>query len=119
MSIGSKDQPLFLVRMYCEIRVSSGFSHFGGQLPPVVAGPSSIDVLAEPGSLLGSRRTVLVAEETVLATGYLARLVGVPEHVDEVIVHVVLPHDSTAAPGDETAAMVRRAGAAGLGVART
>jgi alcohol dehydrogenase class IV len=106
------DQPLFLVRMYCQNSVNSGFSHSGGRIPPIEAGPGSLDVLAEPAGVFGNRRAVLVGDEAVVATGYVDRLRTVLNHVDEIRLHVVPPREPTATSVDEAAAVIRHAGAA-------
>jgi alcohol dehydrogenase len=103
---------MFLVRMYCEISVGSGFSHSGGHIPPVDAGPGSLGVLAEPAGMFGNRRAVLVLDESVVATGYIDRLLSVLNRVDEIRLHVVPPREPTSTSVDEAAAVVRQAGAA-------
>jgi alcohol dehydrogenase len=98
--------------MYCEIRVSSGFSHSGGRIPPVTAGPCSLEVLAEPTGVFGRHRAVLVVDEAVLATGYAHRVAAVLDHVDAVDVHVLPPHEPSADSVNMAAAVVRAAGPA-------
>jgi alcohol dehydrogenase class IV len=112
MSANPTDQPMFLVRMYCQKPVSSGFSHSGGRIPPVEAGPGSLDVLAGPAGVFGNRRAVLVVDEAVVATGYVDRLLAVLSHVNDVRLHVVPPREPTATSVDEVAAVIRHAGAA-------
>jgi alcohol dehydrogenase class IV len=103
---------MFSVRMYCQNSVGSAFSHSGGRIPPVDAGPGSLDVLAEPAGVFGNRRAVLVLDEAVVATGYLDRLVSVLHHVDAVDHHVVPRHEPTADSVDQAAAVIRDAGPA-------
>jgi alcohol dehydrogenase class IV len=103
---------MFLVRMYCQNSVGNGFSHSGGRIPPIEAGPGSLDALAEPAGVFGNRRAVLVVDEAVEATGYVDRLRIVLNHVDDVELHVVPPREPTATSVDEAAEVVRHGGAA-------
>jgi alcohol dehydrogenase class IV len=99
--------------MYCESCVSaSAFSHVASRVPAVVAGPDSLGALAEPAGVFGNGQVVLVVDEAVIATGYIDRVTAVLDHVDELHLHVVAPHEPTAGSIDEAAAVVRRAGAA-------
>ena len=98
--------------MYCQNSVNSGFSHSGGRIPAIEAGPGSLDVLADPDGVFENRRAVLVVDEAVVANGYCDRLQSVLSHLDDVIPHVVPPREPSAESVDEAAAVVRQAGAA-------
>jgi alcohol dehydrogenase class IV len=99
--------------MYCEIWVNtSAFSHGASRIPAVVAGADSIGVLGEPAGVFGNRQVVLVVDEAVVGTGYVDRATALLDHVDDVHLHVVPPHEPTAASVDAAASVVRRAAAA-------
>jgi alcohol dehydrogenase class IV len=110
MSSARPFKPLFPVRMYCEIRVSSGFSHSGGRIPPVSAGPRGLDVLGDPAGVFGRHRALVVMDEAVVATGYGDRVLAVLDHLDAVDVHVLPPHEPSAGSVDAVAGLVRAAG---------
>jgi alcohol dehydrogenase len=90
--------------------VSTGFSHSGGRVPPVTAGPCSLEVLADPAGVFGCRRAVLVVDQAVVTTGYTDRVTAALGHLDAVELHVLPPEEPSANSVDAAAAVVRQAG---------
>ena len=79
----------------------------GGRVPAVVVGPNSLEHLSALGGADGDG-VVLIADEAVVASGYVAR-VGDALVGREVQVHVVPPGEPSAGSVDDAAAAVRQA----------